>query len=67
MLNNKNNSENPNVEDEKFAKVNNLGIYELRGLARALGVSSPTTKKRDYLVSAIIDKLDNNNINLPKS
>lgn len=64
MLDNKNGYEKPNVEDEKFAKVNRLGIYELRGLARAMGVSSPTTKKRDYLVSSIIEKLDNNNIEL---
>lgn len=51
-------------EDAKFNKVNNLGIYELRGLARVLGVSSPTTKKRDFLVSSIVEKLDNNNIEL---
>lgn len=63
MLEDKNDTLNINA-DEKFSKVNNLGIYELRGLARALGVSSPTTKKRDYLVSAIIERLDSNNIEL---
>lgn len=50
--------------DERNTRVNNLGIYELRGLARALGIPSPTTKKRDYLVSAIIDRLDKNEVTL---
>ena len=36
-------------------KVQNLGIFELRALARQLGVSSPTTKKREELVSAIVE------------
>ena len=63
MLDDKNNFTDIS-NDERYAKVSNLGIYELRGLARALGVPSPTTKKRDYLVSAIIDKLDSNNIEL---
>ena len=44
----------------KKEKIANLGIYELRGVARALGVSSPTTKKRDFLVDAILEKLGNN-------
>ncbi len=50
--------------EEKYSKVYNLGIYELRGLARALGVPSPTTKKRDYLVSAILERLDKNEVEL---
>lgn len=45
--------------EEKKKKISNLGIYELRGVARALGVSSPTTKKRDYLIKAIMELLNN--------
>ncbi len=41
-----------NLIDEEMEK---LGIYELRALARKVGVSSPTTKKRDELISAIKD------------
>lgn len=35
--------------------VRSLGIFELRGLARELGVKSPTTKKREELVDLILD------------
>ena len=41
-----------NLINEEMEK---LGIYELRALARKVGVSSPTTKKRDELISAIKD------------
>lgn len=34
--------------------LENLGIYELRELARSLGVSSPTTKKRKELCDSIL-------------
>lgn len=37
--------------------VKKLGIFELRALARELGVSSPTTKRRNELVSLILEKL----------
>ena len=30
--------------------VRQLGVFELRGLARELGITSPTTKKRDELI-----------------
>jgi len=33
--------------------MNNLGIYELRNYARAIGVHSPTTKKRQQLLNEI--------------
>lgn len=34
--------------------LNSLGIYELRELARSIGVSSPTTKKREELCNEIL-------------
>ena len=34
-------------------EVKKLGIFELRGLAREVGVSSPTTKKREELIDLI--------------
>lgn len=34
--------------------VRSLGIYELRGLARALGIKSPTTKIREVLIEDIL-------------
>ena len=39
----------------KEALVQNLGVFELRGLAREMGIPSPTTKKRDELVSLILE------------
>ena len=39
----------------KETLVRSLGIFELRGLARELGVKSPTTKKREELVDLILD------------
>lgn len=38
----------------KEQTLNNLGIYELRELARKVGVSSPTTKKREDLEREIL-------------
>lgn len=48
-------------EDEKSkeAIVQSLGIFELRGLARELGVKSPTTKKRDELIDQIMKIVEN--------
>ncbi len=34
-------------------QIEKLGIYELRSLARSMGVQSPTSKKREELISAI--------------
>ena len=48
--------------EEKKKAIENLGIYELRGVARALGVSSPTTKKRDFLIEAINNLLKEDNV-----
>jgi len=50
--------------EEKQEIISNLGIYELRALARALGVSSPTTKKRDFLVNAILELLETKKIDM---
>ena len=33
--------------------INSLGVFELRGVARQLGIPSPTTKKREELISLI--------------
>ena len=33
--------------EQLIDKIQNLGIFELRALARQLGISSPTTKKRE--------------------
>lgn len=45
--------------DSKEIVVKGLGVYELRALARELGVPSPTTKKRDELVSLILQSFEN--------
>ena len=47
-----------NEIDEKNKEnfVRSLGVFELRGLARELGVSSPTTKKREELIALILDR-----------
>lgn len=39
----------------KEETLNNLGIYELRELARKVGVASPTTKKREELEHEILE------------
>lgn len=39
--------------------IDGLGVFELRGVARQLGVPSPTTKKRDELISLIKEAIDN--------
>ena len=43
-------------------EVKKLGIFELRGLAREVGVSSPTTKKREELIDLILEKLNKGQI-----
>lgn len=48
-------AENTIKYKEMFVKK--LGIFELRALARELGVPSPTTKRRNELVSLILEKL----------
>lgn len=48
-----NNSDTQTKEDI----VKSLGIYELRGLARALGIKSPTTKVRELLIEDILQTI----------
>ena len=43
-------------------EVKRLGIFELRGLAREVGISSPTTKKREELIQLIIERLNKGQI-----
>ena len=38
-------------------EVKKLGIFELRGLAREVGVPSPTTKKREELIDSILERI----------
>lgn len=45
-----------NLED-KNQFVQSLSVYELRGLARALGINSPTTKVREKLIEDITASL----------
>lgn len=49
------------IKDERQNEdfVRGLGVFELRGLAREMGVSSPTTKKREELISAILEVFKN--------
>ena len=47
---------NENKEMKQEVKVKELGIFELRGLAREIGIPSPTTKKREELISLILEK-----------
>ena len=42
-------------EAQREALVKRLGVFELRGLAREMGIPSPTTKRRDELVTLILD------------
>ena len=44
-----------NSERQLANLIRELGVFELRALARQLGVSSPTTKKREELISLIIE------------
>ena len=54
------NEKNDHVEREIL--IYDLGIFELRGLARKLGVPSPTTKRRDELISLILEKIKSGNV-----
>lgn len=51
-----------NIEKDKELLVRDLGIFELRGLARQLGVSSPTTKKREQLIEYILKAMESNDV-----
>lgn len=51
-------SQNKRIELE----VKKLGIFELRGLAREVGVPSPTTKKREDLIANILERINKGQI-----
>ena len=44
---------------EQELKVKGLGVFELRGLAREIGIKSPTTKKREELIALILEQFKN--------
>ncbi len=46
------------MEENTKQTIENMGIYELRTLARNVGVSSPTTLKRQQLIEAITAIMD---------
>ena len=48
-------------------KLDMLGLYELRNLGRAVGVSRPTMHSRDELIIAIKDQLKNGNMGTPRA
>jgi len=50
-----------NEEKHREEVVRSLGVFELRGLAREMGITSPTTKKREELISLIFDKIKEGN------
>lgn len=45
-------------KEEFLVKAQDMGIHDLRTYAREVGVSSPTTKKRDELIQSIVAILD---------
>lgn len=45
-------------EGAKKTLIESLGVFELRGLARELGVKSPTTKKRGELIDQILQRIE---------
>ncbi len=47
--------------NEQELLIRELGVFELRGLARDYGVPSPTTKKREELINLILEKLKDEN------
>ena len=56
--------EENNKEQELL--VRELGVFELRGLAREVGVPSPTTKKREELICSILQKFKDGMVIKPK-
>ena len=42
------------MENFSLSQLKNLGIYDLRTIAREIGVKSPTTKRHDELVDSIL-------------
>ncbi len=50
-----NTNENMTQESLKEILIRKLGIYELRAVAREIGIPSPTTKRRNELVDLIVE------------
>jgi len=50
-----------------IARLQMLGIYELRNLARELGVSRPTTHKRETLIELVVHQLRSGGQPAPRS
>lgn len=46
------------TKERRESMIRGLGVFELRSLARAVGVVSPTTKKREELISLILEKMN---------
>lgn len=56
-----------NIECEnKQQFIESLSVYELRGLARALGIKSPTTKIREKLIEEIVGTLRTGEVPQPR-
>ena len=58
-----------NNEKRKESMIRGLGVFELRAVARQLGVPSPTTKKREDLIALILEASRNGKYieeNMPK-
>lgn len=60
MTRNKGEKMNGEISQSKRIEleVKKLGIFELRGLAREVGVPSPTTKKREELIENILERIN---------
>lgn len=52
--------------ENKQQFVESLSVYELRGLARALGIKSPTTKIREKLIEEIVGTLRTGEVMQPR-
>ncbi len=56
------------IEEKRNKKklLSSLGVYELRGLARAIGIKSPTTKVREKLIDEISAALATGHVAEPR-
>ena len=54
------------IKEEQKMLVQRLGVFELRGLAREMGIPSPTTKKRDELIALILEGFKSGEVKDPK-
>lgn len=54
-----------NTDLKKEKVIRSLGVFELRALAREVGVSSPTTKKREELIDLILENMNKTEVSDP--